>query len=613
MADQTDPNQDLIAVGPNGHQVVWRNNAWVDAENPSAPLQQPAAPPPTVTQDVKQAIPAGAVKAGLATKAMLPEAYQTTTKALGAAANTVGFPEIADTASGAANSVYNASPPVGKDFADWLGDPNNTYEARLGKYQDQNGPLYQPKTWAGNLAETGMENAPGAAAALLPGGGDIKGAEKIPLMTKLLNNAGTFASATAGATAGNRLADTDVAQRNLPDWADSALRVGGTYAGGQMGMNPAKGVTKDQQDMTNLLQNKGMKLTPGRQSMDPAQLNREGRMQDSPWGNLGVPKQFQNLQATEKEGMTNALLGSMGTSLPPTGQRGSLSSVVNKGYKNLGDQTDAILGGTGPVLWFDPTKPGVLPSAGAKPTMSKDIGNIVTAYNKKASAPSGAIQDYADQILGSKTAPNIGMTGPRYQGIRTKLSKDASDAYTSGDMDRYGALSGMRNTLDTYLDQSLRNSGRGADADKWNQLRDQFQAAHNLRDVVSGKSASSAKGYLDPGEVMGSAFPNSDLWNTAKAGVAKDIGQPLPKDPTKLESKVAPLAAGLVGKYTGGGSEGGLAGYLMGHSLSELMTRNPVSQYTTFKPPYTNNPAMVKALMALQATRSPPNVGKDNK
>lgn len=430
-----------------------------------------------------------------------------------------------------------------------------SYDQTIQMVEGATGPLYKPKTTAGQYSQTVGEFVPGG---FTPGG----------VLRKAAN---VVVPAVTSETAGQMAEGTGYEQ---------AARVAGAVTGSMLPnvarrvVSPFPNVQPERARQVAVLEREGVPLTAGDRTGSKPLRYAESVANDVPFSGhrIGAQKELQGEQ------FTRAVLRRAGIDAPR-----ATDDVIDAAYRRLGQEFETIAQATAvPVT----------------PQLTNRLNNIVRSYERitEPSLLNPLPRRIADDIMNAyRTAGTVlprYIDGQRYMGWRSDIGQAARAA---GDPRTERALYAIQHELDQAAENLLR-SRRGwqnnALADRMREARREYR---NLITISKARGAGedAAQGIIKPNQLQqaakqmegfqGFSRGRGDFTDLAKSGVS--VLTPLPNSgtPARLAAMsmlTAPATA--AGMVAGGPVSGVIAG--AGSALSQgLMARmlmsRPVQSY----------------------------------
>jgi len=405
------------------------------------------------------------------------------------------------------------------------------------------GPLYNPKTTAGEYAGTIAEFAPGM---LFPAGAG----------TGLAARAGlnVVAPAVASETAGQLTKGTA---------AEPYARLAGGLAGGMLpamaGRAVSPGATNPtRQRMATVLDNEGVTLTAGDRSGRENIRYAESVAAGTPFGG----RRLAQIKEQQAEQFTRAALRRAGIQADR-----ALPEVVDQNFARLGNEFDTLAAQTG---------------------MRGPQGRAAAARiqaemrNFEREVPQ-ALQPRIINELGTEIAQTIStqaVDGRQYQTWRTMIDRMARSA----DAPVQQTLYAFRNALD----DAMQASAPRALADRWRQVRRDYRNMLVIEKAVLGAGENAASGLISPVQLAQAtkqlqggrnyARGRGDYAELARAGAT--LLQPLPQSGTQPRLMISGIGAGIGGAMFGapGAISGQALAPAVGQAIQARMTGRPTVQ-----------------------------------
>lgn len=465
----------------------------------------------------------------------------------------MGSKREVDAAPHAMNRVYQATGLPGSTFQDVKGAVERNIT----------GPLHQPKTTAGEYAQTIGEFTPGLA---MGGGG---------LAQRAITN--VAAPAVASETAGQMTKGTPY---------ETPARIAGGFAGSFLSgrINPGDPVRAQQVDV---LRREGVPVTAGQAKGPSFTRWAESVAADVPLSGA------QRINTNQAEQFTRAALRRAGVDA-----NRATPEVLDQAFTRLGQQFDNIALQTriAPARWSGATRARV----------HRQINDAVADYagmvNPNLQAP--VVNQIADGFR-QALATGVTITGPQYQSWRSQIDRLARGTPMG---DPAGtAIRNLQGILDDMVQHSWTAMAPGRFRAYGQQMRDQYtQARREYRNLLAIERAATAAGEgAANGLISPSALRNAvktmhgqrnysrgrgDLAELSRAGEA--VLKPLPQSGTAPRAMVSGLAGSIGLGASGGNPLGGLAG-AMAPTLGAWGVLNPATQYVLrngLVPPLANLP-----------------------
>ncbi len=401
------------------------------------------------------------------------------------------------------------------------------------------GQLYQPKTTAGEYAQTAGEFLPAV----------LGGPES--LAARLANR---VAIPAAGAETASQLTKGTEAE----PWARLA---GGLGAARFAAPAAARAVTPlpasaERTALANTLRQEGVDLTAGQATGSRPLQWAESALGDMP----GAGGRAAAVQARQGEQFTAAALARAGE----TANRAT-PAVIDQAFTRIGNQFDTLA--TRNTLNVDRQ-------------LGTDLGAAERDYNGLVS-PSQRAPVVADTITDIR-GMGSNITGQQFNALSSRLARQARGA--AADPQLSGALRDIRESLHDAMERSINRSGNMADVAAWRTARDQYRNLLVLEKAATGPGAATAEGLISPSQLRTAtvgqnrrayARGQGDLADLARAGEA--IMKPLPQSGTGPRVFMQTLG-GLAG-HTAGGLAGALPGMLAPGMAGRALMSRPVQGY----------------------------------
>lgn len=453
-----------------------------------------------------------------------------------------------------AGSMLGASPEAVQSFKDKAGtvlryNPITSAPAQLmqgptshdlqSKLEDVTGPLYTPKTVAGEYAQTAGEFVPA-----LVGGPETlasKALTRVAIPAALSETGGQLTKGTA-AEPYARIA--------------GALLSAGVPAAARRVVTPLP-ANPERAALVNALRNEGIDVSAGQ-----ATGNRPLQWMESTLGDLpGSGGRAAELQTRQGEQFTAAALRRAGEDA-----NRATPEVIDRAFNRIGADFDALAGRN--TLHMDP----------------QFVTDLVdTAREYHAMVPPAMRSPVVENIvrdIGQTQAQNNGqIAGEAYQALRSRLDRAARN---SPDPQLRAALRGIRGSLDDAMERSIQATNP-ADAGAWQQARNQYRNLMVLEKAATGAGSATAEGLISPSQLRNAtvvahgrrnyARGQGDFAELARAGEA--VMKPLPNSGTAPRMYMQHLASALSGGA--GASIAGLPGAIAGAAVPAAAGRGLMS------------------------------------
>lgn len=356
------------------------------------------------------------------------------------------------------------------------------------------GKFYEPKTTAGEYAQTAGEFLP---AAIGPGG--------------LVARAGRVLVPAAATETAGQLTDQNPYARAAAGFASPVAMTGARRL-----ITPMQAPNAGRQAMINTLEQEGVQPTAGQRSGSKALGYIESTLGDYPMAG-GQATAATNAAGEQFTRAALRRIGHQGNDITPAAVDRAVTEVQNE-FQRLSSTN---------VLHFDPQ-------------MGQDIGQTLNRYARKLpSQQREVVNDIVNDIVGHGRS----MPGDTYQIARSDLSRMAHAARNS-DPTYSAALRGLRDALDNAMRRSISPQDRAA----WDQARQRWG---NWRTIENAAKNTDAAGNVSitPQQLVqaaaardrgGFARGMGDFNDLARAGQA--IMRPLPQSGTTPRA----IAAGLL-------------------------------------------------------------------
>lgn len=383
--------------------------------------------------------------------------------------------------------------------------PSANPEEVLDVVENVGGPLYEPKTTAGEYAETAGEFVPGAAFG--PGG----------ILRRMIAQA--LLPAITSETAGQLTEGTEL---------EPYARVGGAIVGGTAVPAAASRVvtpfpaTPERMRMVETLRAEGVPLTAGQVTGNKALQYTESVAGDIPFGS----GRGQAIQEAQGDAFSAALMRRAGENAP------AVPEAMRRARDRITQTFDAIS-----------ARNNIVPDQG----LATDIGNTVREYARTLPANQKEVFGNMAGDIVDRFAGGAAMDGPTYQDIRSRLTRMAKGSRES-DPEYAQALRGLRNALDDAFARQVQNP---EDAAAWRTANRQYGNLKTIERAAAGAAGESgAFGRVSPARIRSAAVTDNrgayargegDFAEIARAGQA--IMTPLPNSGTSQRNILAAIAA----------------------------------------------------------------------
>jgi len=424
----------------------------------------------------------------------------------------------------------------------------------LSETEKATGAFYQPKTTAGQYAQTIGEFAPAV----------IGGPET--LATKFATR--VAAPAISSETAGQLTQGTPL---------EPFARVGGAIAGAGLpgvlsrAVSPAT-ISPERQAAVTLLKNEGVPLDAGAVTGSKA----VGYIQSELGDALGAGGQATKSNAATMEGFTAAALRRAGVQ----GETRATPEVMDAAFTDNSNAFNSVAARN--------------PAIPVSQSFWTDIGKIQTDYENLTGQPSKLLQQFEDRLKNPSVSPTkltpsgypATISGAAYQDIQSDMARFAR---ATSQPELKMALYDTRASLDGAIGQGLKLMGNAPDASAWQQARGQYKNLLVLEKAVSGTGEQASAGLITPA-ALGQADRQisgmrqyvrgtSNFSDLAHAG--NMILKALPQSGTAPRAAAHAMAG--IGGAAIGGHFGGIPGVLAGLVGPAVMGRalytRPVQAY----------------------------------
>lgn len=495
---------------------------------------------PSTAYDVGASFGSGIARGG-AELAMLP---LTASNAL-----TSGSDWLADKIVGGARSMlgYEPLPPEqtasGREKSGSIGEKLDAGQSIARSLM--NDTLYEPRTTAGEYAQTAGEFVPGA---LLPGA-TFSNALRFGVLPGLSSEAVGQATEGTSAEPYARVAAALLA----PAAPAIASRAISPYSGA---------ISAERQALVDTLRAEGVQPTAGQVTG-----SRGLRFAESELGGASA----RNVADDQARAFTQAAMSRAGQpGLASADNMGALNNRLSQGFDDIASRN---------VIRSDPQ-------------FGNDIGGVLREYDRVLpSAQREIVNNMADDILAVTTNNGGKIPGDVYQATRSRLGNMAQSARNS-DPQFSQALRGLRNALDDAMSRSVSPD----DAADWARLRSEYGNMKVLEKAATGAGENAAEGLISSAKLRQAAVSGrqgqyargtGDFDELARAG---QILSPLPDSGTASRLAVrglmsTPAAAGaIVGGASGDvitGLMGAAAGAVVPAAAGRVLMSAPMQSYLT--------------------------------
>lgn len=415
------------------------------------------------------------------------------------------------------------------------------------------GPLYSPKTTAGEYASTIAEFAPGL---LFPAGAGAGLAARAGL--------NVVAPAVASETAGQLTKGTSY---------EPYARVAGGLAGGMLPAMAGRAISPGRTDptrqrMAGVLENEGVTLTAGDRSGSKAIRYAESVSQDTPLAG----RRLSNIKEQQAEQFTRAALRRAGIQADR-----ALPEVIDQGFQRIGGEFQAV-GGSAMV--------------GVTPQMTNRLNTIVRNYERITEPslvnplPRTLIDDVATlaQQAAANGAPPA-LDGARYLAWRSDIGAAARG---TTDARSQRALYDIQRVLDDAAEGYLRMANPRM-VPRMQQARREYRNMLAIERAALGAGENAALGLISPAQLAQAtktihggrnyARGRGDLAEMSRAGVA--LLQPMPQSGTAPRILMQAIGAGIGGAAAGApGAVAGVLAPMVGQAVAgRTLGSRPVQAY----------------------------------
>lgn len=440
------------------------------------------------------------------------------------------------------------------------------------------GDFYQPKTVAGEYAQTAGEFAPA-----LIGGPETLGAKLVSRVA-----VPTIASETAGQITKGTAAEP---YARITAGLFSPLATMGV----RRAITPLP-ASAERTALANNLTGEGVDLSAGQRTGSKPLQWAESVLGDTPFSGGGAARTQEN----QAEQFTSAALRRAGE----TADRAS-PDVVDNAFRRIGGQFDAVAARNHVV---------------ADQHLGNDLATVEGEYNslvgptQRAPVIANTMQDIGDIV-----AQNGGhLTGEQYNALTSRLARQARGARADPQLQE--ALTGTRAALDDAMERSLQASGNTADLDVLRTARRQYRNLMVIEKAATGAGSATAEGLISPSQLRnatvtqdrrGYARGRGDFADLARAG--EGVMKPLPNSgtaPRQYMQHMMSIIGGAAGGATGG-LPGAMAGVAAPAAAGRVLMSRPVQAYLgnqVLGPAAGNRSvdAVTAALLAHQGNEEPP-------
>lgn len=392
------------------------------------------------------------------------------------------------------------------------------------------GPLYEPKTTAGQYLKTGIEFLPAV----------VGGPES--LATKALTRVAipAIASETAGQlTKGTA---TEPFARVAGALASPAI-----FAGARRAITPLP-ATAERQALAATLQGEGVPLTAGQATGSKPLQWAESTLGDTPGSGAPAARIMEN----QGEQFTAAALRRAGIDA-----NRATPEVIDNAFRRIGNDFEGVAQRN---------------NMHADTALGNDLAQVQHEYNSVVSPSNRApvientVRDIADMA-----AQNGGhLTGEQYNAITSRLARQARNARNDPQLQE--ALQDVRGSMDDAMERSLFRTNNPADMQVLRNARNQYRNLMVLEKAATGAGSNAAEGLISPSQLRNAVVQQGrraysrgqgDFAELARAGEA--LLKPLPNSGTSPRHNITHMLQ-TIGAVVGGGagSAGGPAGTALG-------------------------------------------------
>lgn len=499
-------------------------------------------PPPDTGMDVLKSFGAGVARGGIglaSLPATLEQLYSKSTESVQS--------RIPESVRKAAGMVADYGGPLAMPARMLSGGPTNkpTQEQITGAVEGVTGPIYQPKTTAGEYARTVGEFVPGAAT---PGG----------LMRKAANVVlpGLASEAAGQATKGSEY--------------EPVSRLAGGVAGAlapnlaMRAVTPFPNPYPERARQARIMDREGVPLTAGERTGRKSLRWAESVANDVPMGGqrIGAQKEVQGERFTQaamrRAGITNATRAT--------------DDVIDGAFTRLGRQFEEY------------TQRVAIPP---DPSIRNRLDAIVRRYEGTVEPsnvnpmPRNVLEDFSN---------SGGLTGRQYSQWRSDLGEIARGTQNPATR---RTLYDLQRELDNAAERMLRQTGRADLANRMARTRSEYRNLLMIAEARAGAGENAAMGIISPQKLQevtrrfegkqNYARGRGDLTELANAGVATMYPLPNSGTPARLAAmQFINLPVATAGLMSGGPAGGALAGAgsaLGQAAMARLLMSAPVQGY----------------------------------
>lgn len=499
------------------------------AQSKAAPANfweaDPVAETPSVAGDIAKSAGIGLVKGGVGIAGAAGDVRNIASKAADYIGEKIGAsPEAVQNFKNKAYDLSQYTMPTKV-----LSNAPSSSDIQSGIENAVGSKFYEPKTTAGEYAQTLGEFAPG-----LLGGGE-------GLLSRVLTR--VAAPAILSETGGQLTKGTEAEPYAR---VVGALMSPAVLSAGRRAITPFP-ANAERSNLVNVLQNEGVPVTAGQRTGNKALQWAESTFGDMP-GAGGRPAE---MMTNQQEQFTAAALRRAGEDATRANPE-----TIDRAFTRIGNQFDQI-GARNHVV---PDQQFVQDLQATR----DDYHNLVGPH-ARAPVVDNTIQDIADQMQ-----RNGGMlTGDQYNAMTSRIAKQAR---ATTDPQLRTALYGLRENLDDAFERTLQQSGNTQDLAALQEARRQYRNLLTVEKAATGAGSATAEGLISPSQLRGAvvqqgrrnyARGQGDFADLARAGEA--ILRPLPNSGTAPRQNMQHMLQ-ILGSIAGGagGAAGGPAGAITG-------------------------------------------------
>lgn len=410
------------------------------------------------------------------------------------------------------------------------------------------GPLYNPKTTAGEYASTIAEFAPGM---LIPGG-------NATMATRALTN--VVAPALASESAGQLTKGTA---------AEPYARVAGGLAGGMLPAMAGRAISPGATDPTRqrqarVLDKEGVTLTAGDRSGVKNIRYAESVAQDTPFGGRSLT----NIKEQQAEQFTKAVLKRAGINADR-----AMPEVIDGAFKRIGAEFDAV---------------GNSAMVAVSPQLQQNLERSVRAYERITESsflnplPRSIISDVQDVVTNAaRVGQPAALDGKQYLALRSDIG-DAARGTTDSRTQR--VLYDIQKALDDAAESYLKGANPSM-VPRMKKAREEYRNLLVIERAATAAGENAANGLISSGQLAQAtkqlhgmrnyARGRGDFVELARAGDA--LLKPLPQSGTQPRLMVSGIGSVLGGVLAGapGAVSGAVVAPALGQALQARLTGRP--------------------------------------